>query len=487
MWTDILREYVAGGFSGIWLVTEEPIEAEAAIQKLGKANDWNVLTWDIAQGIKGAGIPSGTAVGDPAGAIKVLASQNQGPTVLVANSYHRFLPSAEIVALLGRELAEGKACQRFLVILAPSVAIPPELTRQMIVLEHDLPTQAELKSIALGLIEDGEIDEASLDSVVEAASGLGVGEAESAFALSLVRHGKLCPDAVFSVKASSLKKSGPLTLLEVGEEDRFENLGGFDGLRDYSLRALAGSRVKARGVLISGVPGCGKSSFARCLGNATGRPVLNLDVGGLYQSLVGETERALREALKRIDAVGKSILLIDEAERALAGHASQGDSGVSTRVMGSLLTWLSDRKNDAFVILTANEVKGLPAPLTRAERLDSIWFVDYPDAATREGIWRIYIQHYGLDGGQPRPRHDKPITGAEIKSTCRIAALLGLSLVDASRFVVPVSSTSAEVIDALRTWAKGRALCVSKGGLFGVEPLVTTPARKSRSVKPSLN
>ena len=486
MWTDSLREYVAGGFSGIWLVTEEPIEAEGVIQKLGKVNGWNVLTWDIASGMKGSGVTTGQATGDPAAAIRAVSGMG-GTTLLVANGFHRFLQSAEIVAVLGRELAEGKACQRFVVVLAPAVAIPPELARQMIVLEHDLPNPSDLKALALGLVEEGEVDEATLESVVEAASGLGIGEAESAFALSLVRHGKLSPDAVFSVKAASLKKAGPLTLLTVGDDDRLEHLGGFNGLRDYSLKALSSNKVKAKGVLVSGVPGCGKSSFAKCLGHATGRPVLNLDVAGLYGSLVGETERALREALKRIDAVGKSILLIDEAERALAGHASQGDSGVSTRVMGTLLTWLSDRKNDAFVIMTANEVKGLPAPLTRAERLDSIWFVDYPDADTRESIWGIYIHQFGLDDKQPRPSQDKPVTGAEIKSTCRIAALLGVSLIEASRFVVPVSSTSSEPIDALRSWAKGRALCVSKGGLFGMEPPVLTPARRSRSVKPSLN
>jgi hypothetical protein len=486
MWTDSLREYVAGGFSGIWLVTEEPIEAEVAIQKVGKDQGWNVLTWDIASGLKGPGVTSGLASGDPAAAIRALSNM-AGTTLLVANGFHRFLQSAEIVALLGRELAEGKACQRFVVVLAPAVAIPPELARQMIVLEHDLPNAADLRALAQGLVEDGEVDDTTMDSVIEAALGLGIGEAESAFALSLVRHGRLKADAVFSVKAASLKKAGPLTLLSVSEEDRFEHLGGFDGLRDYSLRALASNKVKAKGVLVSGVPGCGKSSFARCLGHATGRPVLNLDVAGLYGSLVGETERALREALKRIDAIGRSIVLIDEAERALAGHASQGDSGVSTRVMGSLLTWLSDRKNDAFVIMTANETKALPAPLTRAERLDSIWFVDYPDFDTKEGIWRIYINHYGLDASQPLPSDDKPITGAEIKSTCRIAALLGVSLVEASRFVVPVSSTSSEPIDALRTWAKGRALCVSKGGLFGMEPTVLTQMRRSRNVKPSVN
>ena len=484
MWTDSLREYVAGGFSGIWLVTEEPIEAEAAIQKVGKDQGWNVLTWDIASGLKGSGVTTGTAAGDPAAAIRALSGM-AGTTLLVANGFHRFLQSAEIVALLGRELAEGKACQRFVVILAPSVAIPPELARQMIVLEHDLPNAADLRALALGLVESGEVDDTTMDSVIEAALGLGIGEAESAFALSLVRHGKLKPDAVFSVKMASLKKAGPLTLLSVGDEDKFEALGGFDALRDYSLLALASTRVKARGVLICGVPGCGKSSFAKCLGRASGRPVLNLDVAGLYGSLVGETERALRESLKRIDAIGRSIVLIDEAERALAGNG-QGDSGVSTRVMGTLLTWLSDRRSDSFVILTSNEIKGLPAPLTRAERLDSIWFVDYPDPDTRESIWLIYTALFELDPDQPRPDSSKPITGAEIKSTCRIACLLGVSLVEAARYVVPVSSTSAEPIDALRIWAKGRALCVSKGGLYGEAPVVI-PGKRSRTVKPSLN
>ena len=161
MWTNSLREYVAGGFSGIWLVTEEPIEAESAIQKLGKDQSWNVLTWDIASGMKGPGVTTGTASGDPAAAIRALSGM-AGTTLLVANGFHRFLQSAEIVALLGRELAEGKACQRFVVVLAPAVAIPPELTRQMIVLEHDLPTLSDLKALALGLVEDGEVDEATV-------------------------------------------------------------------------------------------------------------------------------------------------------------------------------------------------------------------------------------------------------------------------------------------------------------------------------------
>ena len=161
MWTDSLREFVAGGFSGIWLVTEEPIEAESAIQKLGKDQSWNVLTWDIASGLKGSGVTTGTAAGDPAAAIRALSGM-AGTTLLVANGFHRFLQSAEIVALLGRELAEGKACQRFVVVLAPAVAIPPELTRQMIVLEHDLPTLSDLKALALGLVEDGEVDEATV-------------------------------------------------------------------------------------------------------------------------------------------------------------------------------------------------------------------------------------------------------------------------------------------------------------------------------------
>src|SRR5207248_7407126 len=130
--------------------------------------------------------------------------------------------------------------------------------------------------------------------------------------------------------------------------------GGLASLKDFCGRALRpGRRVSARGVLLLGVPGVGKSAFARCLGNETGRPTLLLDLGALYGSLVGATEANVRQALRVADAMSPAVLFVDEVEKALSGVGGTGDSGVATRLFGALLTWLSDRDSDVFVVATA--------------------------------------------------------------------------------------------------------------------------------------
>src|SRR5205085_10467041 len=171
-----------------------------------------------------------------------------------------------------------------------------------------------------------------LARVLDAAAGLTRYEAEGAFALSLARHNVLRPEVIWELKAQTLKKNNLLTLHRGGE--RFDGLGGLAGLKDFCRRALApGKPVKPRGVLLLGVPGTGKSAFAKCLGNETGRPTLLMDVGALLGSLVGQSEHNIRRALAIADAMAPCILFCDEIEKALSGAASSGqtDSGVSAR------------------------------------------------------------------------------------------------------------------------------------------------------------
>src|SRR5581483_196804 len=151
-----------------------------------------------------------------------------------------------------------------------------------------------------------------------------------------------------------------------------------------------GRSVKARGALLLGVPGVGKSAFTRALGNETGRPTLILDVGALYGSLVGATEANIRQALRVADAMSPCILFTDELEKGLSGVGGQGDSGVSTRLFGTLLTWLADRESDVFFLGTANDVSKLPPEFTRAERLDAVFFLDLPGPDEKALIWQMY-------------------------------------------------------------------------------------------------
>ena len=183
--------------------------------------------------------------------------------------------------------------------------------------------------------------------MLDAAAGLTRMEAENAFALSLVRHGRLDPGVMWELKAQALKKSGLLTLHEGGET--FADLGGLEALKAFCTRALrpggAPGRPRARGILLLGVPGVGKTLLAKALGRETGRPTLVLDVGALKGALVGQTEERTRRALALVDRMAPCVVLVDEIEKALAGvqGSGQADSGVTAGMFGTLLTWLNDR------------------------------------------------------------------------------------------------------------------------------------------------
>jgi hypothetical protein len=409
-------------------------------------------------------------------------------SILVLENFHRYLSSAEIVQAMVSQLHAGKQSRSIIVVLAPVLELPSELEKMFVTIEHSLPGRDQLREIAKAIgVEDGELpEERELEQVLDAASGLTRAEAESAFSLSLVRHGKITPETTWELKTQTLKKSG---LLELYRGDAcFDDLGGLDALKSFCNRALTRSNdhVRAKGVMLLSPPGCGKSQICKALGNETGRPVILLNVGSLMGSLVGQTESRTKQALKIIDAMGKSVVLLDECDKAFGSAAgSSGDSGVSSRMFGTFLTWLNDRESDSFVVCTANDVQALPPEFARAERFDSVFFVDLPGDSEKELIWDQYIVAYGLDPGQAKPKDDS-WTGAEIKACCRLSALLDVPLKQAAQNVVPVANTARESIDSLRSWASGRCIDAQRGGIYKQ----TTPKSKSRrriKADPSLN
>jgi SpoVK/Ycf46/Vps4 family AAA+-type ATPase len=254
--------------------------------------------------------------------------------------------------------------------------------------------------------------------------------------------------------------------------ESFQQLGGLENLKAFCLRAMRRQgegqpNNRPRGVLLLSPPGCGKSQFAKALGNETGRPTVVLDVGALLGSLVGQSESNVRAALKLADAMAPCVLFADEIEKALAGATSSGqtDSGVTARVFGSLLTWLNDHESDVFFVGTCNDASKLPPEFARAERFDGVFFLDLPGKKQREAIWSIYLAQYGLDASQPKP-DDANWTGAEIKSCCRLASLLDVPLVQAAQNVVPVAVTAGDKIEHLRQWASGRCLSADRAGVY---------------------
>ena len=355
-----------------------------------------------------------------------------------------------------------------------------------------LPNRAQLESIAREIAtEDGELPEGNeLEIILDSAAGLTRLEAENAFSLSLIRHSRIEPGAIWELKAGMLRKSGLMQLYH-GEED-FDSLGGLENLKAFSKRSLLqrdrdNPLKQPRGVLLLGVSGTGKSAFAKALGKETGRPTLVLDIGALMGSLVGQTEGNVRRALQIADTMAPCILFIDELEKALGGTTSSGngDSGVSSRMLGTLLSWMNDHTSNVYLIATCNDISKMPPELSRAGRFDGIVFLDLPGRVQKDSIWQSYVAIFGLDQTQALP-DDQDWTGAEIRSCCRLAALLDLPLKQAAQNVIPVARTASESVDNLRSWASGRCLDAEKGGIYQHKKTRRTSRRKV-SRDPSLN
>jgi ATPase family associated with various cellular activities (AAA) len=489
-----LTEYVRACFTGIWIESHEHDDALAEIAKLCRQENWRLAAWDVEQGLRivsesaAAGIESS---GDPLAAIRALGALGSpdSSALLVLANFHRFLNSAEIVQALARQISQGKQNRTFVVVLSPVVQIPIELEKLFVVVEHELPDREQLQQIARGIAtEPGELpDQQGLAAVLDSAAGLTRYEAEGAFSLSLVQRSRIEPAVIWDLKSQMLKKSGLLTLHRGSE--RFADLGGLDALKSFCVRALTrqGNNDplrRPRGILLLSPPGCGKSAFAKALGNETGRPTLVLDIGSLMGSLVGQSESQTRQALKIVDAMAPCVIFCDELEKSLSGVASSGqtDSGVSARMFGSLLTWLNDHTSDVFFVGTVNDVSKLPPEFSRAERFDGIFFLDLPGREQKDRIWQIYLELFGLDAKQTRPQ-DADWTGAEIRACCRLAALLDVGLQEAAKNVVPVAITAGESVERLRNWAAGRCLSADRAGVYcrGVTTNLKPGRRVSRS------
>jgi len=456
---EILPNYINACFSALWIKSSEPNEVVRELAELSKAESWDLVTWDIEQGYG-----EENEVPIPLSAVQQIKTFGDGqkPQLVVLRHFHRFLGSIEVIQALERQIQNGKQTRTSVVVLSPVVQIPVELENLFTVVEHPFPDKEQLQKIAEGILDAKLPNDMNTQCVLDAVAGMTRMEAEDAFSLSVSKHDRLVPEPIWQLKANMLRESSALRLYR-GEIPR---LGGLDNLTRFCHQVLSPSTSAhgepAKGVMLLGVSGSGKSAFAKWLGHSVQRPTLVLDIGALMGSLVGQTEAALRESLKLIDAMSPCVVMIDEVEKAMS--TSGNDGGISARIFGTLLTWLNDRHSDSFVVCTANDISKLPPEFTRAERFDGIFFVDLPDKAARDQIWTIYEQHYGFE--KPERPEDTDWTGAEIKACCRQAVKQNLSLKDAAQYIIPITSTASEAIHALRNWASGRCLDAARAGIY---------------------
>lgn len=382
--------------------------------------------------------------------------------------------------------------------ISPEAVIPETLQKDVTICDFPLPTIDEIKNkLDSMLAQNKRVKTECLTSEVKeklckAALGLTLQEAENAFALAMVNDGKI--DAkdisiIMDEKMQVIKKTGILEF--VRSNFSIDDIGGLDNLKSWLLKRNNSWSEKAKkycipapkGVLITGVPGCGKSLTAKAMSAIWQLPLLRLDLGKIFSGLVGSSEENMRRAIATAEAVAPSILWVDEIEKGLSGINSGNDSGVSSRIFGQFLTWMQEKEAPVFVIATANNINSLPPELLRKGRFDEIFFVDIPTYNERVEIFKLHLNkrlkneeisgQINIDDTllQKLASMTEGFIGAEIEQVV-ISALYeaffenrALTFNDLEKTIkntVPLSTTQKEQILALRAWANVRAVAATK-------------------------
>jgi SpoVK/Ycf46/Vps4 family AAA+-type ATPase len=373
------------------------------------------------------------------------------------------------------------------------------MQKEITILDMPLPSLGEIKAKLDKMISQNnqinatQLDEETKEKLCKAALGLTLQEAENAFALSMVNDGKIDQSdlpVILSEKMQVIKKTGILEFINT--DIKISDVGGLENLKNWlnkrnnswSEAAKKYCLPAPKGVLITGVPGCGKSLTAKAMSAAWQLPLLKLDFGKIFSGLVGSSEENMRKAIKTAEAVAPSILWVDEIEKSLSGvnSSSNGDSGVSTRIFGTFLTWMQEKTAPVFVIATANNISGLPAELLRKGRFDEIFFVDLPTHRERKEIFNLHLKKRLKDEEvaskltiddqllETLAGMTEGFVGAEIEQVV-ISALYEAffnkrplefsDLENTIKNVVPLSVTQKEQIFSLRQWANIRAVAAT--------------------------
>ncbi len=294
-------------------------------------------------------------------------------------------------------------------IISSQSIVPPIIEKRVFYLEVPLMDKVEIRRLLEDKLGQNKVEvssEYTKEKVINALYGLTESEIGSLINLSI--NDKVLDDEdikrINTLKKNIIKKSGLLEF--VVSYENLDNIGGFVNLKKWVKRKKEiidrieeakkfGVNIP-KGILLFGMPGCGKSLSAKAIANIFGIPLLRLDMGLILGPYVGMSEENIRKALRQAESISPCVLWIDEIEKALAGVGGSGRSAeVTTRIFGSLLTWMQEKKQMVFVVATSNNISGLPAEFLRKGRFDEIFFVDFPDESSMKEIIEIHLKKRG--------------------------------------------------------------------------------------------
>lgn len=512
-----LEYYLKAGYSLIYIRTDEDHRAvemvKAAITSIDAMygvvhyGEWKSTTGLMMAPGGQLEIPDKTVqtADDPVASLLYLQT-NEQQMVICFHNLRQFLSLAPVVQQLKDAAVSARLIGSHIILIGAELDPPPELQSLITVYDLGLPSKekfsTEFKALAAAYSQS--LKEPATPRVIEIAASSAVGmtqlQGENAIALSIAMQQKLSPHIIQLEKEQAIKRNDVLEF--VHSLDTMDELAGFGELKSwvdkrkdaYTPEAQEYGLRFPKGILLVGVPGCGKSLAAKCIAHYLEVPLLKFDVGKVFRSLVGASEQAVRTALKTAEAVSPVVLWLEEMEKSMAGSQSSGstDSGTTARVMSTILTWMQENRKPVFLVATANNVEALPPELLRKGRFSEIWGVIEPNEEERKDCWQIHIRKVRPDRVDEFDyvelvKISDKYTGAEIEGIVEEAMfdafkdnrreMVMEDLVAATGAVIPQAVMCRERIDTIRDWMGQKARYVS-----GINPHTKILESKSDKV-----
>ncbi len=500
----------------IQIVSYEWQRVQGYVNHVSKALNMNWYSWCRIKGLSrwdkntSSLVVEDSEMTDPINVLRFFDERND-PILLILEDFHPYLKENNFEIIRYLRNISRTTLNKAIILSQPVKRIPEDLSKELSLIEVGLPTKETLSVIVENILNDDypNIKFDITDKLLSSALGLTVMEANLAFRKAINKNNRLTDNEIpliIEEKESVIKKSGLLEYYH--PKDSLNSIGGLENLKswvetrgrafDKSARDFGLSTPK--GVLLLGIPGCGKSLTAKVIAKTWNFPLLRFDLGKVFGGIVGESERNIREALEVARALSPCVLWIDEIEKGLSGVQSSGatDGGTTSRVFGTFLTWMQEKEEPVFVVATANDISLLPPELLRKGRFDEIFFVDLPSKHERQNIFKIHLQKKDRDPDNFDIEYladiSQGFTGAEIEQIINDALFIAfnenrdLELHDMETCIkdtCPLSKTMSENIQNLRKWAKVRARMAS---IQDNEPVVIvkddTPKLKQEAKNP---
>jgi len=513
-----IRFLMVANFPIIYITSWEEDRVAAAIGEISADLGKQVISWSCTGGLIKDGKRLASSTDDPLMALDYILQEREATSFIFYDFHHYLKPGTDIRYI--RKVREVAAANRVnphtLFFVCPVLYIPDELQKDITYIDFPLPDLSDILDLLNSMIEEYgkppvvvSLTDAEKEELAEAALGLTLSETERAFSKSLVNDMRLTIDDIQEIldeKAQIIKKTQILGYFPPVET--FGDVGGLEVLLEWLRRRREGFSESAiayglpapKGLLVAGMPGCGKSLCAKAVSAQWHFPVLRLDMGRIFSFVDVTPEENLRKAIKTAETIAPCILWVDEIEKGFPRSAAAG-SDTSTRLLGYFLTWLQEKTVPVFVFATANDISNVAPELMRRGRFDEIFFVDFPNPREREAIWRVQFRKHKQsvpdEGLDELVTLTKGFSGAEIEQALIDAMFLAFSdnmrscqmndLTDAIRKIKPLSESRRDELTKMAEIAEKGATQASSYVPEEIAKAEVGLAREIRHIKRGTN